>query len=586
LDHRHRRDCCIAPLAQHGGKMAMAVAKMKMRSCESRREPAAKTPGNAGASMLALTSLLAAVSMLPASSAHATAAQWQRRRHMHTHAAYLRAGHERTTLPKPTAYNFSQTTDHFNFETLTSPDDKFTQRWLTINEANYTKQADRSTVPIFVFTGAEGGNVEETAWAYSFIIDMACEMGALTVLLEHRFFGRSVPFGGNATEALLPRPDRVGLLSVEQAMSDYAALIAHVRDKFGAWDAPVITFGGSLAGTLAAFMRLRYPQLVDMAVASSAPVRGYPGLMEPFAWHKQVTDNFEDLAPGCPDLVRSAFASVAQAWPGGALGIQRDFNTCEPASSPLVSSGTIQGVAWQKVEGWGEFVYPLATSNRSTIGPACRRMAAAAAADSVDGGQPATKQESRKKAASIMAALINTPNTTCLNLTAFKAEGDSPGSYAWDYLACTEIVHPIGANNVTDMFPPFNWTLAATDQQCNGVFGPPNWDVHPRPTWIPDSFGLAHLRRFAELPSSTSKIIFTYGLRDPWHVGGLLSQGGLTGPPPYVLNNETEVVVIEDGSHCADMAPPSDDDSPTMLGARAKVKATLKGWLAEFHARQ
>jgi lysosomal Pro-X carboxypeptidase len=359
-------------------------------------------------------------------------------------------------------------------------------------------------------------------------------------------------------------------------MSDYAALITHVRDRHGSWDAPVITFGGSLAGTLAAFMRLRYPQLVDMAVASSAPIRGYPGLMDPFAWHKQVTDNFEDLAPGCPMLVRRAFASVMSPWPGGALGIQRDFNTCEPVSSPLVNEGTIQGVAWQKVEGWGEFVYPLAKSKRLTIGPACHRMAQAAAAT--------TQYTGHEKAVSVMAALINTPNTSCLNLTAFKAEGDAPGAHAWGYLACTEIVHPIGANNRTDMFPPFNWSVASTKQQCNGVFGPPDWAVTLRPTWIPDSFGTTHLERFARLPSSTSKLIFTYGLRDPWHVGGLMSEGGLRAP--FHLNNETEVVLIEDGSHCADMAPPDADDSATMLAARARVKHTLDKWLTEFHAQR
>eukprot|EP01043_Picozoa_sp_COSAG02_P026351 COSAG02_NODE_1516_length_12182_cov_14.478689_12_plen_561_part_00 len=540
----------------------------------------------------------------PAAAAAAGAAfdpprlhQWQRQ--WHSHSAYLRASHQRSAaaaLPKPTVYNFSQTTDHTNFESLDPPYDTFTQRYLLINEANYSKHEDRSTLPIFVFTGAEGGNVEETAWAYTFIINLACKMNALTVLLEHRFFGLSVPFGGNATEALQPRPDRVGLLSVEQAMSDYAALITHVRDRHGSWNAPVITFGGSLAGTLAAFMRLRYPQLVDMAVASSAPVRGYPGLMDPFAWHKQVTDNFEDLAPGCPMLVRRAFASMMSPWPGGALGIQRDFNTCENASSPLVNEGTIQGIAWQKVEGWGEFVYPLAKSKRSTIGPACHRMAqavAAAAAVAVDAPHTTAttaavaKQDghaSPKKGVSVMAALINTPNTSCLNLTAFKAEGNSPGSHAWGYLACTEIVHPIGANNVTDMFPPFNWSVASTKEQCDGAFGPPDWAVTLRPNWIPDSFGTTHLERFARLPSSTSKIIFTYGLRDPWHVGGLLSIGGLRAP--FHLNNETEVVLIEDGSHCADMAPASADDSATMLAARARVKHTLDRWLADFQAQR
>ena len=55
----------------------------------------------------------------------------------------------------------------------------------------------RRTLPIFVFTGAEGGNVEEVIWAYAFMVNFANELGALTVAFEHRFFGLSVPFGGS-----------------------------------------------------------------------------------------------------------------------------------------------------------------------------------------------------------------------------------------------------------------------------------------------------------------------------------------------------------------------------------------------------
>ena len=219
-----------------------------------------------------------------------TAAASSRSRHHQSHRAHLlrQAEQQRARqaqLPPHTVHNFTQTTDHFNFElgrslsgAKNSTDDAhFTQRYILLNERNFSRHVrhDKRPPPIFVFTGAEGGNVEDTMWAYTFMIEVGCRMGALVAFFEHRFFGLSVPFA-NTSEALRAEPGRVGLLSVEQSLADYAAMVTHLRDERAAWGSPLVTFGGSLAGTLAAFMRLRYPQLVDAAVASSAPVRGYP----------------------------------------------------------------------------------------------------------------------------------------------------------------------------------------------------------------------------------------------------------------------------------------------------------------------
>lgn len=44
------------------------------------------------------------------------------------------------------------------------------------------------------------------------------------------------------------QPDRVGLLSVEQSLADFAAIIHHLRDSYKAWGCPLMSFGGSLAG--------------------------------------------------------------------------------------------------------------------------------------------------------------------------------------------------------------------------------------------------------------------------------------------------------------------------------------------------
>ena len=95
----------------------------------------------------------------------------------------------------------------------------------------------------------------------------------MVVFMEHRFFGKSQLFG-NASAAGKATPGALGLLSVEQGLADYAGLVTSVLDNHTAWHSPTISFGGSLAGTLAALIRVRYPHLIDMAWASSTPLLG------------------------------------------------------------------------------------------------------------------------------------------------------------------------------------------------------------------------------------------------------------------------------------------------------------------------
>ena len=70
----------------------------------------------------------------------------------------------------------------------------------------------------------------------------------------------------------------------------------------------------------------------------------------------------------------------------------------------------------------------------------------------------------------------------------------------------------LNTNNVTDMFPPRNWTHTDLIHYCNKTF-----DITPRPTWLLEEFGSANIS------TSASHIIFSNGLLDPWHVGGFLS---------------------------------------------------------------
>lgn len=96
--------------------------------------------------------------------------------------------------------------------------------------------------------------------------EIADEFNATLVFAEHRYYGESLPFGNKSMQS----PEYSGYLTSEQTLADFAKLLVdHINPK----NRPVVAFGGSYGGMLAAWFRLKYPHLIKGAIASSAPVR-------------------------------------------------------------------------------------------------------------------------------------------------------------------------------------------------------------------------------------------------------------------------------------------------------------------------
>lgn len=137
--------------------------------------------------------------------------------------------------------------------------------------------------------------------------EAAPRFGALLLFAEHRYYGDSQPFGADSW-----RVDPT-YLTTEQALADYAVLLADVKARLNATRSAVVAFGGSYGGMLAAWLRLKFPHLVDGAIAASAPLGAFltaPGFEASKFWEVVTRDAGEGAgaAPGCAQGVRRAFA--------------------------------------------------------------------------------------------------------------------------------------------------------------------------------------------------------------------------------------------------------------------------------------
>ena len=110
-------------------------------------------------------------------------------------------------------------------------------------------------------------------------------------------------------------------MTCEQALADtarFALATARAHNcsaTRGAKDyCPIITVGGSYPGWLSAMMRVRYPAIVDMAYAASAPTKFYAQEVDQYEYYTVVSRSAEKAVPGKCSLVRALRALSCPSW--------------------------------------------------------------------------------------------------------------------------------------------------------------------------------------------------------------------------------------------------------------------------------
>nr|DAD48457.1 TPA_asm: hypothetical protein HUJ06_018394 [Nelumbo nucifera] len=204
----------------------------------------------------------------------------------------------------------------------------FQQRYL-INDKYWG--GAQNNAPIFVYTGNEG-DIEWFAQNTGFMYETAPKFKALLVFIEHRFYGSSIPFGGDK-EVAYSNASTLGYLSSTQALADYATLIIDLKKNLTAEDSPVIAFGGSYGGMLAAWFRLKYPHVVVGALASSSPILNFEDLTSPYGFNSIITNDFRSESENCYKVIKGSWKEIEDTakQQGGLEVLRNSFKLCKKA---------------------------------------------------------------------------------------------------------------------------------------------------------------------------------------------------------------------------------------------------------------
>ena len=159
--------------------------------------------------------------------------------------------------PPPNSGKFDQLVDHFAAKGTKIFGKTFKQRYFVDASA-----AKGPSSPVIYYLCGEGTCDGPSSTPE--VNALAKKYGAYRVALEHRYYGYSQPFPTLT-------PVNMQFLSMDQAIEDLATFQRSLQQSMkltGKW----ISMGGSYPGELSAFYRLKHPELVAGALASSAPV--------------------------------------------------------------------------------------------------------------------------------------------------------------------------------------------------------------------------------------------------------------------------------------------------------------------------
>ncbi|KAF8557400.1 peptidase S28 [Imleria badia] len=207
-----------------------------------------------------------------------------------------------TLEPQPDTPKYPEFPDQFFEQPIDHTDPSqgtFKQRYW-VNTRHYVPG---SGGPVIVLDGGETSGEDRLPFLDTGIVEILTNAtGGVGVVLEHRYYGTSVPVPDFST-------DNLRWLNNDQAVADSANFMRNVKfegigEDLTAPHTPWIYYGGSYAGARAAHMKILHPELVFGAIASSGVTHAALSNWEYYEVIRKAAD------PECSAHLENAIATV------------------------------------------------------------------------------------------------------------------------------------------------------------------------------------------------------------------------------------------------------------------------------------
>ncbi|KAL7306780.1 hypothetical protein TKK_0001142 [Trichogramma kaykai] len=398
--------------------------------------------------------------------------------------------------------------------------------------------------PILIMLGGEW-EINQGFLHAGLMYDIAEQHSALMFYTEHRYYGRSRPTEDMST-------DNLQYLSVDQALEDVAHFINIKKKEKDLPDAKVIVFGGSYAGNMAAWIRIKYPHLIQGAVSSSAPVRAKTDFYE---YYEIITQSIEKYNASCIESIKEAIDKTEQLlkYPEGFTKLKATFNLCDELS--INSTKDIAFFMSNVTELFASKVqYNRVVNGTSSIDNICKTMGNSSISDPVErlAKLIGSGSDCQKYNYSEYIEKLQSPDW-----------GNSTMMRQWIYQTCTEF----GYFQTTDSAKSVFGKICDLDfyaDMCTDIYGP-----YFKRNLVERGVNRTNIVYGSDVPDVTN-VIFVNGNVDPWHSLGVLED----------LNDASPAFLIDGSSHCQDLNPDNMDADPEdLLETRSKIKTIVSSWL-------